>query len=430
MDNRRLLFAIIAVLVFAIGIISWFFFYSTPKAAPTLGEPTNSNSLKDFPKKFQFIFNNEEEAPPSEITTEVTFKGPEVLTEIWNKPAAGQTFVQAENVVEVDATSTQGTTTISIKKLVRATSTVLMFVDRTTGYVYTYNRELGKIYQVSNTTLPGIYDAYIFNEGKSIVMRYEDKERQTIVGVLATIPRVTEKDQAKSLENITYLPSQVTSIAVNKKGTELSYLVTGDTGSSIYTITNKNTTLTANTPFKEWKLAYGGEDLFATTKPSAYLEGQTVRIPSFEFTIGDKTGLMSNPGESGMFLASMWSKTGLKTFLSLYGRQVVLSQNTLASKCTWGDNNFLICAVPKYIPRKTEGLPDDWFQGRFLFNDSLFIVDSKTADILPLYSFDESLKLSFDITNIAISRGNALIAFTRKQNATLWLLDTDLISAD
>lgn len=430
MNNRRLLFAIIFVLIFAIGVVSWFFFYATPKSAPTLGETANPLSLGTFPKRFQFIFNNNDDVPPSETTTEITFAEPEALTEIWNRPATGQTFVNVGRIEEITSTSTQGTTTITTKKLAQATSTILMFVDRITGYTYAYNRELGKTYQVSNTTIPGVHDAYIFNHGKNIILRYEDTTKNAIVGVLATIPKVNDKEQAKPLENITYLPSQVTSVAVNKKTGVASYLVTGDQGGSIYTVTEKGAVLVASTPFKEWTLAYGGNTLFATSKPSAYVEGQTVIVPSFEFIIGNKTGLMSNPGESGVFLASMWSNTGLKTFFSLYGKQAVLPISTLASKCAWGNKNFLICAVPKTIPRKVEGLPDDWFQGRYSFNDSLVEVNVETAEAHPLYTFDLTKNTAFDITDISISSDNTNIAFNKKQNFSLWLVDTTRISAE
>lgn len=425
--NRRLLFAIIFVLLFAVGVIIWFFYYTTPKGAPSLGEPTNPLSLSTLPKRFQFIFQDTTEEETTS-TTEVTFQEPQALTEIWNKPATGQTFVEMAVIREADATSTQGTTTISIKKLVRATSTILMFVDRMTGHIYGYNRELGKVYQISNTTIPGIYDAYIFNNGKRIVLRHTDNDKQAIVGILADIPDVDENDQAEPLENITYLPSQVTSIAVNKKGTLLSYLVTGDQGGSIYTITNKETALITTTPFKEWKLSYGGDTLFATSKPSAYVEGQTVLIPSFEFIVGQKTGLMSNPSPTGLFLNSMWSSKGLKTFLSSGGNLVVLNTTTLASKCAWGQKDFLICAIPKTLPRGTEGLPDDWFQGRVTFDDSFITIDTTTSTTYPLYIFETPENKVFDVTSITVSNNNNFIGFNRKQDATLWLLDINRIS--
>ena len=425
--NKRILFAIIFVLLFAVGIIIWFFFYSEKKSSPTLGETTNPLLLDNIPKRFQFIFNKED-APVSTSITEVTLPTPQALTEIWNKPATGQTFIEKSITKEIDATSTVGTTTVSIKKLIRATSTVLMFVDRISGHIYSYNRETNTILHVSNTTIPGIYDAYIFDNGTRVVMRYEDKDRKIIVGVLATIPQIGEKDQARQLEGVTYLPAQVTSVAVSKNKKLLSYLVTGDSGGSIYTVTKNGADLIAKTPFREWALSYGGDTLYATTKPSAYMVGQTAKLPSFEFVITGKTGLMSNPSQNGVFLNSMWSSSGLKTFLSISGNQVVLPILTLASKCGWGSGVYLVCAVPKEIPSQdVEGLPDDWFQGRYSFDDDLMLVDIKTLDVLPLYYFDTTKKISFDVHTISVSFDNTFIAFNRKQNSSLWLLDTNLI---
>jgi hypothetical protein len=423
--NRRLLLAISIVLVFAIGVIIWFFIYAEKKSTTTLNEPRDPIFLKTIPKKFQFIFK--EDAPEQISTTEITFAKPEVLTQVWNRPATGQTFISETFIEEVVATTTQGTTTIATKKLVESTTTILMFVDRITGYVYGYNRKTNAVYQISNTTMPGIYDAYIFDNGKRIILRYFDAERKTIVSVLASIPKIHEKDQAKPLENIKYLPTQVTSIAKNKDGTLISYLVSSDRGSSVYTINQKETILIESSPFKEWVLSYGGDTLYATTKPSAYLEGQTVRLPFFEYMVGQKTGLMTTPGEGpSLFIHSMWSKTGLKTFISSEGKQNILSIRTIASKCAWGNKQFLVCSIPETIPRSSEGIPDDWFQGRVSFNDSLFTIDYQTGIASALYYFTEE-QGKFDITNITLSKENTLLVFTKKQDYTLWLLDTTLI---
>lgn len=428
--NRRILIAVIIVLLFAIGVIGWFFLYSKPTPAPSLGETKDPFSIASIPKRFNFIFKNNDEIPPSVMTTEVTFAKPEVLTEIWSRPATGQTFIEQDVIKEIDATSTQGTTTISIKKLAHSTTTILMFVDRITGYVYGYNRELGKLYQISNTTIPGVHDAYIFDNGKRIVLRYADNDKNVIVGMLANIPSVNEKEQAKPLENTTYLPAQVTSVAVNKNKTLLSYLVSGDSGVAVYTVSPKGVILVANTPFKEWSLSYGGEALYATSKPSAYTEGQTAYLPSFESVVSGKTGLQSNPSERGVFLNSMWSAQGLKTFLSVGSNLAVLTIKTLASKCTWGRRDFLICAVPQLLPKNTEGLPDDWFQGRFSFDDSFFTVDIKTSNVSPFYSFDTTKYGLFDVVGISLSQDNTFISFNKKQNSSLWLLDTNLMGGE
>lgn len=420
---------IIFTFLFVIAVLVWFFFYAQPKPSPTLAGVNNPLVTKVFPKRFQFLLNNDEE-PVSTSETTVTPEKLQALTKIWGAPATGQVFIDRDVVRQVDATSTQGTTTISIKKLVHATTTILMFVDRTSGHIFAYNRELNKTYQISNTTIPGVYDAYIFDGGTRVVFRYADTVKKTIVGVLATIPDVDEKSGAKPLISTTYLPAQVTSVAVNKRNTLLSYLVTGDAGASIYTVEKRGVTFVASTPFKEWSLSYGGDNLYATSKPSAYVEGQTVLLPTFEFIIGGKTGLMSNPTSGGVYINSMWSSQGLKTFISENGNQSVLPISTIASKCVWGVKNYLVCAVPKILPRSVEGLPDDWFQGRFTFEDHFFVIDPTTKESHVLYDFNTPDSLLFDVSSLSLSEDNNLIAFNRKQDASLWLLDSNYLGGE
>lgn len=424
--NRRLLFIIGLVVLFAVVVMVWFFMYAKPVISPNINTTKDPLAIKE-PKKF-FQFYNRDQTVESTSTTEVTEATPQALLEIWKQPAIGQQFITINTLEETTGTTTQGTSTIVVKKMTQATSSVLLFVDRATGYIYGHHVPTGKTYQVSNTVIPGIQDAYIFNNGKRVIMRYLDVNKKTITSVMATIPTVNPTSSALSLTDITYLPSNITSIAVSKKTTAVSYLVTTNNGSSVYTITTGGAFLVSTSPFREWALGYGGETLYATTKPSAYIEGMTVAVPGYEFLIGSKTGLMTNPGENGLFLNSMWSSRGLVTFFSTPPSQTVLSIKTLAQKCSWGTGKFLVCAIPKNLPKSEEGLPDDWFQGRFFFNDSLSIVNSNDGIAYPLYSFDDDI--IFDIKNISISSSNDLISFNRKQNGSLWLLNTNFITTE
>jgi len=423
-----LLFSIIAVIIFSIGVILWFFLYSSPSVTPSLGTASDPLSLQPPPRRFQFLNKDVDGTPTGTTTTEVTPYTLEVLTKIWKAPTTGQTFIAVSMLEQITSTTTVGTTTVETQRFVYATGTVLMFADRTTGHIYGYNRQRNKTYQISNTTIPGIHDAYIFNNGKSVVFRYTDEEKGAIVGVLATIPSVPDTAQAEPLLNITYLPSEVTSVAINKKTNLLSYLVSNDEGASVYTIQdNKRAVLVGSSPFKQWALSYGGNSLYATSKPSAYIPGQTVLLPAFSFVLGDKTGLMSTPGENGQLLSSMWTSVGLKTFFSKNGDNTVLSISTVASKCVWGNSEIAFCAVPKSLPRGSEGLPDDWFQGRISFSDTLVSVDSKSNTVLPLYSLDTTEKIPFDVVSLTPSLDDTMFGFVRKQDGSLWLLDLNIL---
>lgn len=431
MDNRRLFLFFVITSVFAVGVLIWYFFFATPNKAPTLATP--HNILDSIPTpRIQFItnyFTDSTTADNGTTTTEVTPPTLQVLTQIWDKPATGATFVNIPILKETTSTSTVSSSTQMTKKMVKATSTILLFVDRTTGYVYGNNTETGETYQISNTTLPGIYDAYIFNDGKRVLMRYLDNDRATILSVVANIPSVLNMGTPTSLSNITYLPKNVSSVAVSASSLKLSFLVAGSLGSNIYTITTKGQSLTSSSPFSEWNIFYGGEQLYANSKASAYIEGSTVLVPSFVKVVAEKTGLTSIVSSKGTTLNSMWSNSGLITFISSAGNTRVLDQKTLSSKCSEGKNGVFICAVPKEIPSEIEGLPDDWYQGRFSFDDSLFLIDPQTGYSYSFYSFDDKTK-GLDVFHISSSKDTSLVSFINKKDSTLWLLRPNLITVD
>ncbi|MFA5132263.1 MAG: hypothetical protein WC444_02975 [Candidatus Paceibacterota bacterium] len=438
MNNRRLLFIVGLVLLFSIVILVWYFVYVTPAITPSLAKPTNSLPTSPLTKGFQFIFGgggpDTNNASTGSNQTTGTTSVPttlQALTKVWDKPATGQTFVTRQILLDVfSTTTTKGTTTpLMVKKTIRATSTIFMFVDRATGYIYEQDLKEGVTRQVTNTTVLGVHDAYIFENGTRVAIRSFDQDKQVITTVLAIIPNSLPNGSPQSLTKMTSLPLGITSIATNKKGTLLSYLVPSTNGSAIYTITAKGGGLVSTSPFKEWSLSYGGDTLYATSNPSAYVLGMTVSLPSFEYRTGDKTGLMSNPGEKGTFLSSVWTDRGLVAFISQSQKEIVLSSPTLASKCVWGVRDFLLCAVPVMIPIAEEGLPDDWFQGRTHFTDTLKIVDTTSGATYPLYSFNES-DGEMDITNPVLSPDNVSMGFIQKQNGSLWLLRTNLISVE
>jgi hypothetical protein len=425
MEHRRLqiLFAIISL--FAFGVIVWYFLFSKPSEAPTLTGTANPLSVTDLPARLGFIFKSN---PPETTTeTEVTDPTKEAFIKIWDKPSTGNTFATRPILKEVTASTTVGTSTILVTKSVRATTTLLMFVDRTTGYIYGHNVESGATYQISNSTIPGVHDAYIWSGGDRVLMRYLNADRKTIVSVLGTIPNIQEGHDAQPLLNITTLPNNISSVAVSASGNAISYIVPNDNGASIYTITSKGTSHVADSPFTEWTLSYGGEQLYATTKPSAYVEGTTVLLPSFGRIIGEKTGLTSSPSSGGVLLHSMWAQSGLSTFATKGPSLVQFSVRTLAPKCAGGAAQSFICGVPKSLPSGDEGLPDDWYQGRVSFDDTLMLLDANNGTAYSLYSFDQKYG-PMDVTSVRTSSKADLISFIQKQGGGLYLLNTNLLS--
>lgn len=424
MEHRRLkiLFALIAL--FAFGVIVWYFLFSKPQEAPTLDKPTNPFSVRDLPARFLFIFQDEK--PEGTTETEITLPGKQALVRIWDKPASGNIFVSRQVLREVTSTSTVGTTTVSSTKTVRATSTTLMFVDRTTGYVYGHDLDSGVTYQISNTTVPGVYDAYIFDQGRKVIMRYLSEDRKTIASILGSVPNTTPGNDPEPLIETTYLPKNISSVAISSDKTEVSYVVPSSSGATFYTLSPKGTTMIGQSPLSEWTVSYGGRQLYATPKASAYLTGSTLSLPSFMPVVSNKTGLVSIPSPSGAILSSMFSQSGLLTFGTMRGTSNITTSRTIASKCAPLYEAYFLCGVPLAIPETLHGQPDDWYQGRVEFNDQLAIINAANGDTTHLYSFDDELG-NMDVIRIATHNTGELVSFIRKQDSSLYLLNTNLI---
>lgn len=433
--RKMILYMAVATVAFvAIVVIVWYFFFPTKKVIVS-DTPGGLPTIVNVPPRFNFIFSNEADSNQSQSNTVVTLPEEQPLVEIWSKPSTGNTFVTQTTLHEVLATSTikrtknGPTETIQVKKLLKATTSTIMFVDRTTGYVYGYDKKVGKPYQITNTTVPGVFDAYIYNNGQNILMRYLDNDRTTVISVVATIPEVKNGEDALPLINTSFLPKNVTSVSVSESNQVATYLVSGEQGGSFYTLTGDVSTKIASSPFSEWMIVYGGEKPYTHNKASAYIPGSIVSLPNFSRLESNKTGLLSNPNKYGTLLNSMWTNSGLQTYLSTRGATVLVSSKTLAPKCTWLHRSIvLLCAVPNEIPNSSEGLPDDWYQGRYFFTDSLMLIDGKEGISYPFFEFERPVP-DMDVTKIAISEDDKDFLFIRKQNGSLWLLKSDLITS-
>jgi hypothetical protein len=423
MEHRRLMILFAALSLFALGVILWYFLFSAPKPAPTLDLPTDPLATQNLPPRAGLIFQGN--TPEVVTTTEVTDPRREPFVLIWGDPTAGNTFITKQVLRESSATTTRGTSTLSSPRTIRATTTTLLFVDRNTGHIYGYDEDVGSVYQVTNTTIPGIHDAYIWANGTRILMRYLDTDKKTIVSIMGTIPNTQATGDPEALSSMVFLPKNIGSVAVSQSTNSISYVVPNDAGGSVYTETLKGTSLTATLPFAEWDLAYGGELLYATTRASAYVEGSTILIPKMSRVVGGKTGLMTRPTSNGTMLHSMWSREGLVLFGSSGGTIVPVQVRTLASKCSPLDAAYFFCGIPKTLPSPNEGLPDDWYQGTTSFGDSLALVNAKNGESYTYFAFDEKYG-DMDVTTIGISQNHGLISFIRKQDGGLYMINSSL----
>lgn len=433
MRDRKIFLILGVAILFAFVVVIWYFFKATPSSNPNINNPTNpfgpgaaSRPRGEFINNFiNGLFNNKpatnERVPASE----------RILVQIWDKPTAGYAFVTREIIIEGTSTPQVGTSTVKkLSKPIKKTVEYLMFVDRITGHIYGYNSDGMAPFQITNTTIPGIYDAYITQNGTKVFMRYFDKDTNVIKTMVANIPSFIEGADPHSLNNLKSLQDNVSSFAVSDSSNYFSYLVPDSSGSTIYTIDSKDVSTSFSSPLREWSLVYGGETPYITNKPSAYLEGSTFSLPKNIYAVGGKTGLISLPNKTGeSILSSMWSNSGLITFISSKktGTSNTLNIKTLASKCVWMDTTRFLCGVPLALTSREEGLPDDWLQGSISFSDNLFLININSGESSMVISLSEESGNPFDIIRPQINKGLTSLLFTNKQNGSMWMVNLNKV---
>jgi hypothetical protein len=104
------------------------------------------------------------------------------------------------------------------------------------------------------------------------------------------------------------------------------------------------------------------------------------------------------------------------------GETKVLSIRTLADKCVWETSAlFTVCGVPEKLSTPVEGLPDDWYQGRTSFSDSLTVVSVAEGASTFTFNIGQELGQPIDMENLLLDTNDTLLAFTNKKDGALWL---------
>lgn len=426
MRDRKIALLFVATALFGLIVIVWYFFRSEPESDPTLSAPNDPFQSAEPRPKGEFVQQNVIPFRPSSIDTTETERIPaseRLLIQVWDKPVGGYAFASREILVSGTTTPASTSTPATTSKPTKKTVEYLLFADRMTGHIYGYNKESFAPFQITNTTIPGIYDAYILQNGTKVFMRYagEDGIIKTVSG---TIPSFIEGADPRPLEGLRTLQDNVMSFAGSLSGNTYSYLVPSLSGSSVYTVNQKGAVSVATFPLREWTLVYGGEVPYMYHKPSAYMEGSLFAVTSKEYVAGGKTGLIALPSPQGdRTLASMWSSSGLATFLATKTGLRALDFQTLASKCGWVSGIRVVCGIPIEVPLGTRGLPDDWFQGTVRFSDDLYLVDTVTGDVTGLINLAATPGNPFDVTRVRANANASSLVFTNKEDSTLWMVN-------
>ena len=182
----------------------------------------------------------------------------------------------------------------------------------------------------------------------------------------------------------------------------------------------------------EWLIDWHtGTGISFVSKPSQGIPGSLflldTKTKGFAKTLGGVAGmtaLTSPDGNKILYAQNISAGNGFNLFLKniKMGEVISILLQTLPEKCAWANDAVVIfCGVPKTLPRGE--YPDHWYQGRFGFEDEIWMFDTDTYDSALLFDPElETITGSIDATELLLSADEKYLLFKNRNDGTPWSL--------
>lgn len=295
----------------------------------------------------------------------------------------------------------------------------IRYVERKNGHLYKRLEKDRTSEKISNSTIPGIYEAYFNKEGNTTIYRYLSNEG-VVNTFLATLGKPTGE----------YLPVNITDLSVSRDQNRFFY-ITKSNNAVVGVVKNFETGASQNIfnhQFTEWLSEWDSRgNIYLTTKPSyvalgnMYLLSQTNK--TIQKILGGINGLttkISPDGKRILYSSSENKGPKLVVFIQEGRKFIDLDTYGLADKCVWSSDNINVYC---FVPNKITGnqYPDSWYQGIVSFDDFLVKINTNSGESI---TYANSIKETpVDGYNLSINKEESIIYFINKKDYTLWGVD-------
>ena len=392
--KRTLIIAAVVIVLVGIGVAIYFYFFAkapalttTPGSFPVAGEGT-------VPGTSGATGEGGPSAPaPVSISPRLV------------KISAGP-VVPGEAVI-----NTQLATASSTEE------TVVNYLARESGNVFSYSTNTKTLRRISNKTLPGIESAAWLPDGSAAFVRYLSGAQFSTINTYAL---------SASSSNSFFLSQNLADIAVSSAG--ILTLASGVNGSvaSLLRHDGTNPIQVFTTPLSAIRISFLGKSKYlAYTKPSGALPGAAFLVDAGHFSriAGPKSGLVALASPLGKWvLVSSASGSALQMELvdPATGETLPLPVATIADKCVWAADDLTIyCGIPVSPPSGAR-YPDDWYQGAVHFSDRIWKIDTKGRYAQLVLDFPKETKGDLDAEALALDPANTTLVFVNKNDSSLW----------
>ena len=399
MNRKTLLILIPTILVMVLGI--WFFFFNS--SSPTVPSNTSTSSP----------FGSGQNATPTTNQNKTTITG----LDSSGKPVA--------KLFQISSTPVAGAVAI-----IKNGSTVIRYIDRATGHIVDVNPQTMEKVQVSNNTLPKIYEAYFNKDGSGVVYRSLQNDGDVITNDSLSLIAPKSTSTVNSLYS-------VTSTLLRGDIGEMTIL---SNGSLVYSTNNPGAIVTSgfagdkpigvySTPFTEWRITPSGvAEVYITTKAGGNADGYAYRLNTktgaLSKVLGPLNSLTTLPSPNKNAVVYSYKNGSIFNFEVLNNttkKVLSLTPSALVEKCVWSSKNvdLLYCGVTDQLG---SGEPDSWYMGITHFSDRVWAYNTSTTFTDVLSEPKKDLGVDIDVYNPSLSPDEDYLIFMNKNDLSLWAL--------
>ncbi len=331
--------------------------------------------------------------------------------------------------------------------IVRDGKTFVRYVLRENGFIYDIDTTTWQTTEVSNTFLPRVYEAMFGADGNAVVMRYLKLDpltrRDVIKSFLADITPPAEGGDGIGKLRGRDLLDNISAVSISPDGALLFFLLPiegGVSGSVVYLESDEEPREILRNSFSEWlpQILNNG-NVVLTTKPSAQIPGfsylynpqsqtmtRLVREKNGLTTLGNGAGdrILFSHNIGGNMTLNLYNSAGFSSEEGYKIYETAIPVTTLPEKCAWGVTHvhMFYCGTFQEFSRQ---IPDEWYQGALFLRDTMWMIDSHTAEITLLADPEKEAQRPFDVTMPFMGNGDRHFFFVDKHTGYLWVMRID-----
>jgi len=366
-----------------------------------------------------------------------TFGAPKDSAEIFanfglgNKEGSSPVIVDTTTVDVNDSTPEgvpQALKQLTLRPVAGATFTAngstVRYVEQGTGHIYSINLVSGAESLISGTTLPGTREALFSKDGTQVAISiFDGTELKTLVGSVG-------ESATQSFTGVS-LPQGAQDIFFDTATNTLLYTLEGESGVSGYSYNTKKETgiQLFLIPLKDVTVLWGGESIHVYTTPTASQTGYLYKISKNElaYVTEGGPGLMGFIFNNAPIVTTTDDAWAVSSVIAL-GKKAPLPMAVIPEKCVESET-FLYCAVPRDFGN-VGTFPDNWYKGVTSYSDILWEIDVAVGIAIPISDFEFESGRQIDVSKIGISEDNTRLYFINKNDNTLWMFDSRVLSGE